>query len=130
MSGRSIESKKKREKYKIDDLLDRQEQEKRWDFYNPENKAVDEYRRQMVPWYLLNVESNQYPVYVNNEDFEMGLMTGGENFERPQSSTTIENIKINMSESVSTNLAFDLKNISLLTTADQLIKICERKIRK
>ena len=60
----------------------------------------------------------------------MGLMTGGENFERPQSSTTIENIKINMSESVSTNLAFDLKNISLLTTADQLIKICERKIRK
>ena len=35
-----------------------------------------------------------------------------------------------MSESVSTNLPFTLEDVSLLTTADQLIKMCERKINK
>ena len=83
----------------------------------------------MVPFYLLGEESNQYPVYVDNSDIDLSL-TGGGDEEAASTGITIENIQINMSESVSTNIPFNLDNVSLLTTADQLIKMCERKINK
>ena len=83
----------------------------------------------MVPFYLMGEESNQYPVYVDNSDIDLSL-TGGGDDENSTAGITIENIQINMSESVNTNLQFTLENVSLLTTADQLIKMCERKINK
>ena len=52
---KKIPNKIKREKYKVDELLDRKEHETNWDF---QNAAVNDYRRRMVPFYLLGDESN------------------------------------------------------------------------
>ena len=116
----------------------------------------------MVPFYLLQVESDKYPVYVDNSNIDESLT---KDFK-------ICSIKVNMSESIKETLehefpksAFnsstaarrsmgllsgshvqeglkspppqierieniDLKDISLLTTADKLIKMCEKKVEK
>lgn len=44
----------------------------------------------MVPFYLLEVESNQYPVYIDNSNIDRSLT---EDY-------TINNIHINMSDSI------------------------------
>ena len=122
--GQGVPNKIKREIYKIDELLGRKEHEEYWDF---KNEMVDDYRRRMVPFYLLGEESNQYPVYVDNSDIDLSF-TGNAEDETFAAGITIEEITINMSDSVKTNLPFKLSNVSLLTTADQLIKMCERKL--
>ena len=53
-----VMNKIKREKYKVDELLDRQAQEENWNFKNEYNEAANEYRRKMVPFYLLGEESD------------------------------------------------------------------------
>ena len=124
-AGQDVPNKIKREIYKIDELLGRKEHEEYWDF---KNEMVNDYRRRMVPFYLLGEESNQYPVYVDNSDIDLSF-TGNAEDETFAAGITIEEITINMSDSVSTNLPFKLSNVSLLTTADQLIKMCERKLQ-
>ena len=87
-----------------------------------------DYRRRMVPFYLLEVESPQYPVYVDNSNIDSSLIED-KGDRSATSGITIENIQINMSESM-TNIPFNLNKVSLLTTADDLIKMCERMIMK
>ena len=123
--GREITNKIRREMYKIDELLDRKEHEVNWNF---QNESVTEYRRRMVPFYLLEVESPQYPVYIDNSNIDSALIEDKNNSE-PSSGITIENIQIHMSESMN-NIPFNLNKVSLLTTADDLIKMCERMIMK
>ena len=47
---REITNKINREMHKIDELLDRKEHESNWNF---QNESVTDYRRRMVPFYLL-----------------------------------------------------------------------------
>ena len=124
-AGHGCPNRIKRGIYKIDELLGRKEHEEYWDF---NNEMVEDYRRRMVPFYLLGEESNRYPVYVDNSDIDLSF-TGNAEDEAFAAGITIEEITINMSDSVSTNLPFKLSNVSLLTTADQLIKMCERKLQ-
>ena len=65
-----IENKINREEYKLDTLLDRDEHQKVWFF---SNETVNNYRRQMVPFYLLSYESNQYPTYIDNSNIDKSL---------------------------------------------------------
>ena len=51
-----------REEFKIDALLGREDMQAAWNF-NSEN--AQEYRRQMIPFYLLNREAEKYPVYLD-----------------------------------------------------------------
>ena len=82
----------------------------------------------MVPFYLLGEESNEYPFYVDNSDIPMSLLGAGED---AQSATTIEKITVSLSpDQFPRNFQFELENISLLTSADQLIEICMNKIAK
>ena len=66
-TGHTIENKIKRDEYKMDKLLNRPALNEYW-FY--QNEAVNNYRRQMVPFYLLEVESNKYPVYIDNSNID------------------------------------------------------------
>jgi len=66
----AIESKILRSEYKIDALLDRKKKEGNWDFQNDD---ANEYRRRMLPFYLLMKESNDYPVYVDNSDLKLKM---------------------------------------------------------
>ena len=186
-----IDNKIAREMHKMDQLLDRDTHEGDWFF---QNETAKSYRLQMVPFYLLEVESDQYPVYVDNSNIDESLT---KDFK-------IGSININMSASITETLAqgfqrsggqysssaagrsqgglssasvnyghsrpqgyghtpadpqesdkrlasgahahevkppppqmeiFDvscigLEDISLLTTADKLIKMCEKKVEK
>ena len=58
-----IDIKIARDRYKVDCLLDRNEQDSKWQWKNP---TVENYRRMMVPFYLLEEECNPYPVYTDN----------------------------------------------------------------
>ena len=68
--GHSIENKLKREEYKLDILLDRDDHQNNWFF---SNETVNNYRRQMVPFYLLEQETNQYPTYIDNSNIDQSL---------------------------------------------------------
>ena len=68
--GKGIENKIKREEYKIDQLLDRQQHQNEWFF---QNEYARNFRSQMVPFYLLEVEASRYPVYVDNSNIEKSL---------------------------------------------------------
>ena len=108
MEGRTIESRIKREMYKIDKLLDREKMQTNWNF-RKENQIVDDYRRSMVPFYLLGEESSSHPVYVDNSDIPMS-MTGDKNLEDAEpgneivqimdakAATTIEKIVVTLSD--------------------------------
>ena len=124
-SHRDISNKINRELYKIDELLDRNEHEGNWNF---QNEAVQEYRRRMVPFYLLEGESPQFPVYIDNSNIDSTLIED-RNDRSPSAGITIENVHINMSEGMH-NIPFNLSKVSLLTTADDLIQMCERMIVK
>ena len=65
-----IENKIKREEYKISELLDKPKFSKIWHFENP---IADHYRRSMVPFYLLVMESNKYPIYIDNSNLNGNL---------------------------------------------------------
>ncbi len=65
-----IENKIKREEYKIQELLDHKKFSEIWEFKNP---VADRYRRSMVPFYLLVMESNRYPLYVDNSNLNGNL---------------------------------------------------------
>jgi len=65
-----IENKIKREEYKISELLDKPKFSKIWHFENP---IADYYRRSMVPFYLLVMESNKYPIYIDNSNLNGNL---------------------------------------------------------
>ena len=68
--GQEITNKIKREEYKMQELLDREEHYTRWFF---QNETAQTYRRQMVPFYLLELEANMYPVYVDNSNIDESL---------------------------------------------------------
>ena len=51
-----------REEFKIDALLGREDMQATWNF---NSEAAQEYRRQMIPFYLLNREAEKYPVYLD-----------------------------------------------------------------
>ena len=87
-AGSTVENKIRREEYKMDVLLGRDEHNNEWFF---QNEAVNNYRRQMVPFYLLEVESNQYPVYIDNSNIDEGLV---------KEDYTISSIHISMSDSI------------------------------
>ena len=63
----AVDNKIKREEYKIDSLLGRAQKQEEWDFKSPD---AHRYRRRMLPFYLLEKESNAYPVYVDNSDMK------------------------------------------------------------
>ena len=92
--GHGIDNKIAREMHKMDELLDRSTHEKEWSFQNDTAKS---YRNQMVPFYLLQVESDQYPVYVDNSNIDESLT---KDFK-------INSININMSESIKEALEQD-----------------------
>lgn len=56
----------------------------------------------MVPFYLLEVESNQYPVYIDNSNIDKSLT---EDY-------TINSIHINMSDSILFGQQIDYENTS------------------
>ena len=66
----SIVNKIKSEEFKIDQLLDRAKHGKEWHFNNP---TAQNYRRSMVPFYLLEEESNKYPMYIDNSNLAPNL---------------------------------------------------------
>ena len=53
-------------------MLDQEKLDKIWDF---NNTTADRYRRSMVPFYLLVMESNKYPIYVDNSNLNPNLTT-------------------------------------------------------
>ena len=124
-TGREITNKINREMYKLDELLDRNKHEETWNF---KNDSVNNYRRRMVPFYLMETESISFPIYVDNSNIDLSLIEDRTDTS-PTAGITIENININTSESIY-NLNFSLHKVSLLTTADDLIKMCERTILK
>ena len=65
-----IFNKVKREEYKLDTLLDRHQQQREWFFNNP---TAENYRRQMVPFYLLEPECNKYPRYIDHSNINTSL---------------------------------------------------------
>lgn len=54
----------------MDQLLDRQDHNNKWYF---ENETAQSFRRQMVPFYLMEMEANMYPVYVDNSNIDESL---------------------------------------------------------
>ena len=68
--GQQITNKIKREEYKMDQLLDRSKHSQKWFF---QNEMAQNFRRQMVPFYLLEMEANLYPVYVDNSNIDESL---------------------------------------------------------
>ena len=52
------------------ELTDREKFSKNWHFENP---TSDRYRRSMVPFYLLEMESNRYPIYIDNSNLNANL---------------------------------------------------------
>ena len=66
----SIENKIKREEYKLGELTDRDKFSKDWHF---ENSTSERYRRSMVPFYLLEMESDRYPIYIDNSNLNANL---------------------------------------------------------
>jgi hypothetical protein len=81
-----VENKIKREEYKIDSLLERSSKQNNWDF---DTLDVHRYRRRMIPFYLLEKESNAYPIYVDNSDLKMS-----QNKEKKQKNTKVDNFKL------------------------------------
>jgi hypothetical protein len=65
---RAITNKIKREEFKIDSLLNKKEKEESWDF---QNSNVISYRKKMIPWYLLDKECNDYPLYLDRSSIEL-----------------------------------------------------------
>jgi len=161
---KKIDNKIKREEFKVSQLLDSEVHRNKWHF---DNDTAEIYRRQMVPFYLLEVESNKYPVYVDNSNINQSLT----------SDYKIQNVNVHISFSVFQTLrqaqahashnptihsqraqsgstmnkngrpsassganqqpgvehmetTINLTNISLLSTADKIIKICEKQIEK
>lgn len=82
----------------------------------------------MVPFYLMEGESPQFPLYIDNSNIDSTLIEDRSD-RSPTAGITIENVHINMSEGMH-NIPFNLNKVSLLTTADDLIKMCERMIVK
>lgn len=82
-----IDNKIARDRYKIDYLLDRKVQEEKWIWMNP---SVENYRRMMVPFYLLEEECNPFPVYVDNSTINTNLTL----------SHYLKNIKVILSHTV------------------------------
>ena len=68
--GQEITNKIKREEYKMDQLLDRRDHYKKWHF---DNETAQIFRRQMVPFYLLEMEARLYPTYVDNSNIDESL---------------------------------------------------------
>ena len=68
-------------------------------------------------------------MYVDNSDIERAL-TGVDKNEPLSAGITIKNIKIQMSESIAHYSSLQLSDVSLLITADQLIKKCKSKLQK
>lgn len=58
-----ILNKIRREEFKIDNLLNRTEKQTNWDF---DTEYAQIYRHQMIPFYLLEKEANEFPLYVDN----------------------------------------------------------------
>jgi hypothetical protein len=58
-----ILNKIRREEFKINNLLNRSEKQTNWNF-DTENSQT--YRHQMIPFYLLEKEVNEFPLYVDN----------------------------------------------------------------
>ena len=54
----------------MDQLLDRSKHSQKWFF---QNEMAQNFRRQMVPFYLLEMEANLYPVYVDNSNIDESL---------------------------------------------------------
>ena len=73
----AIDNRMRRSEFKIDALLSREVKEGDWDF---NNEDVDRYRRRMLPFYLLEKETNAYPVYVDNSDLKMSKSKKVKNF--------------------------------------------------
>ena len=154
----------------MNQLLDRKHHADLWQF---DNDTADIYRRQMVPFYLLEVESNRYPVYVDNSNINSSLTTDYKikNVNVHVSASVLKQLKQKWSAPHSAGANIDtghltlphqgeklssrgapsssarganaadlpfgdqhghvdthinLTNISLLSTADKIIKICEK----
>ena len=127
-----IYNKVKREEYKLDTLLDRHQQQKEW-FFN--NSTAESYRRQMIPFYLLEPECNKYPRYIDHSNINTSLTIDYK----------LKSVKIKLSGAIENMLSqgnishimkrlekyvISLENFSLLSTADKLIKQVEKKINK
>ena len=54
----------------MDQLLDRHDHFKEWFF---QNETAQIFRRQMVPFYLLEMEARLYPTYVDNSNIDESL---------------------------------------------------------
>ena len=54
----------------MDQLLDKKDHYNAWFF---QNETAQSFRRQMVPFYLLEMEANLYPVYVDNSNIDESL---------------------------------------------------------
>ena len=69
-NGQDIDNKIKREEFKIDQLLDRKKNNDEWFF---QNETARNYRSQMIPFYLLEVDASRYPVYIDNSNIDKSL---------------------------------------------------------
>ena len=86
-----IDNKIARDRYKVDYLLDRAEHERNWEW---QGQSVENYRRMMVPFYLLEEECNPYPVYTDNSTLTVGI----------SQSHQLKSIKVLLGESIITEL--------------------------
>lgn len=64
-----IQNKIRRQGYIIDSLLTREKKQADWDF---DSHCAEGYRRRMLPFYLLERETNAFPKYVDNSDLNLG----------------------------------------------------------
>ena len=60
-----VKNKILRQGYIIDSMLTREQKQADWDF---DSHCAHRYRRRMLPFYLLEKESNSFPTYVDNSD--------------------------------------------------------------
>lgn len=126
----SIENKISRFEYKLAELTDRNKFQNLWHFENP---TAEWYRRSMVPFYLLEMESNRYPIYIDNSNLNQNLTT---NFKIKQLTIHVtpnvmkELTQDNTISKDSKKILITLYDISLLSTAEKLIKMVEKKIEE
>ena len=109
----------------ISKLLDKDVHTKAWDFSRM-NQLVEDYRRRMVPFYLLGDESDVYPLYLDNSDMNRFTQDGSSS----EDSISINKVKIHTGDQLTNNFSFTLQDVSLLSTADNVIKQCKRKLEK
>jgi hypothetical protein len=87
----------------------------------------------MVPFYLLEMESNRYPIYIDNSNLNQNLTT---NFKIKQLTIHVthnvmkELTQENTISKDNKKILITLNDISLLSTAEKLIKIVEKKIEE